>query len=118
LITEPDNFGGYNNTFHVPDVPYPDSHPPNDFDEDTELESVAAVESIADTASEADIEAEDARSNGEPELIDVDEVILDPDYEGEGPFSNRVQKSRRDPTGVEQPSHSNLSVSAMYLSDF
>jgi hypothetical protein len=110
MVAEPDNFGGFNNTFPIPDVPHPDPHPPNDFDEDTELESVAAVESIADTASEAGADAEDARSNGEPELIDVDEVILDPDYEGEEPFSNRVQKYRREQTAVELPPLSNLSV--------
>jgi len=78
---EPDGFWGYNNIFSIPEQPVAEegaAQPPsNDFDEDTEVESVAAVESIADTASEA---GESIKSNGEPELIDLDDVISDPDY--------------------------------------
>jgi len=84
---EPDNHGGWNNKYFIPELPaaapFNDleaeaDHAHNDFDEDTELESVAAVESIADTASEAGTVDLEARSNGEPELIDFD--VDDPDY--------------------------------------
>lgn len=108
--------GGYNNNYEVPDLPYHapslmessvdfdssldvdtphEAHTPRDFDEDTEVESIAAVESIADTASEAD--TNDAKSFGEPELIDVEDVIHDPDYPGtKDHFLTQVQNGARD----------------------
>jgi hypothetical protein len=115
--TEPDGFWGFNNIFSIPELPVEEDaaqHPMNDFDEDTEVESIAAVESIADTASEAG--ADDARSNGEPELIDIDEVISDPDYPGM-PESLSLTREQKAPTAggyatVEQRSFSNLSVLA------
>jgi len=82
ISAEPDGFGGFNNRFDIPEVPYPSQLV--DFDEDTELESIAAVESVADTVSSAD--AEEEKLNGfhhdEPEFIDVEDVISDPDYPG------------------------------------
>jgi len=74
---EPDGFFGFNNRFNIPEVPMPS--PRNDFDEDTELESVAAVESVADTLSEAGTE-DFVNYPDEAEIIDADEVTEDPDY--------------------------------------
>ncbi|KAF2423109.1 hypothetical protein EJ08DRAFT_664578 [Tothia fuscella] len=111
VSAEPDNFFGYNNTYTIPEVPRlppKDSHPPNDFDDDTELESVAAVESIADTLSEVDVE--DARLNGEPELIHVDDVISDPEYSGtKHHFLPKEQKTRHEEVvAVEKPGLPNI----------
>jgi len=74
---EPDGFFGWNNKFEIPEVPMPT--PTNDFEDDTELESVAAVESIADTLSECGTEDRQSIFHDE-DLIDRDEVIEDPDY--------------------------------------
>jgi hypothetical protein len=77
---EPDGFFGWNNKFEIPEVPIP--APAHDFDEDTELESVAAVESVADTVSEFGTEGDTHSLFHDEELIDRDEVIEDPDYAG------------------------------------
>jgi hypothetical protein len=118
--TEPDGFWGWNNIFSIPEQPVEAEEedaahaPPDDFDEDTEVESIAAVESIADTASEAG--ADDARSNGEPELIDLDDVISDPDYPGmPGSFTLTGEQKAAisgDYAAAEERSLSNLSVLA------
>lgn len=47
-----------------------------------DLESVAAVESIADTVSEFGTEGDTHSLFHDEELIDRDEVIEDPDYAG------------------------------------
>jgi len=78
VSAEPDGFFGWNNKFEIPEVPLPTS--PNDFDEDMDLESVAAVESIADTVSEFGTEGDTHSLFHDEELIDRDEVIEDPDY--------------------------------------
>lgn len=76
---EPDNLGGYNNRFDIPDISYPESNlAMSECSEATELDSVAAVESVADTASEAD----SRMSYDEAEFIDVDDVISEPDFPG------------------------------------
>jgi len=76
-LKEPDGFFGWNNKFEIPEVPMPT--PTNDFEDDTELESVAAVESVADTLSECGTEDRQSIFHDE-DLIDRDEVIEDPDY--------------------------------------
>ncbi|RDI79334.1 Inositol-1,4,5-trisphosphate 5-phosphatase 1 [Venturia inaequalis] len=78
VSAEPDGFFGWNNKFEIPEVPLPT--PANDLDEDVDLESVAAVESIADTVSEFGTEGDTHSLFHDEDLIDRDEVIEDPDY--------------------------------------
>jgi len=71
--TEPDNFGGWNNRFEIPELPEPHATTttaPSEFSEDTELESTLGVESIADTVSEYDepVEFIDVRDVEDPEF--------------------------------------------------
>lgn len=80
VSAEPDGFFGWNNKFEIPEVPLPT--PANDLDEDVDLESVAAVESIADTVSEFGTEGDTHSLFHDEDLIDRDEVIEDPDYAG------------------------------------
>jgi len=68
--TEPDNFGGWNNRFEIPELPEQHATAPSDFSDDTELESTLGVESIADTVSEYDepVEFVDVRDVEDPEF--------------------------------------------------
>lgn len=83
-IAEPDNFGGWNNRFewNPEHIPYPDPevlnhHAPSEFSEDTEIESVLGVESVADTISEY---ADDDGYHDEPmEFVDAHDVD-DPEF--------------------------------------
>jgi hypothetical protein len=81
-LSEPDNLGGFNNRFDIPDISYPESElAVSECSEATELESVAAVESVADTMSE--MTDEDGRiSHDEGEFVDFDDVISEPDFPG------------------------------------
>jgi len=79
ICAEPDNFGGWNNRFewnpeHIPQAP---AHAPSEFSEDTEMESVLGVESVADTISEyAD---EDGYHDEPVEFVDMHDVD-DPEF--------------------------------------
>ncbi|KIW00691.1 hypothetical protein, variant 1 [Verruconis gallopava] len=80
VSAEPDNLGGFNNRFEIPDISYPESNiAPSECSEATELESVAAVESVADTVSEV-ADDESGVSHDEADFIDVDDVISEPDF--------------------------------------
>lgn len=73
VTAEPDDFGGFNNRFDIPDISYPESNiAPSECSEATELESVAAVESVADTVSVmSDVDSH--FSHDEPEFVDYDD---------------------------------------------
>ena len=78
--TEPDNLGGFNNRFDIPEIVYPEAAP-SECSEATELESIAAVESVADTMSEMTDDIS-VISHDEPEFVDYDDVISDSEYPG------------------------------------
>jgi hypothetical protein len=81
-MTEPDNLGGYNNRIEIPELSYPESNlDMSECSEATELESVAAVESVADTASDMN-DNESMISHDEGELIDFDDVTSELDFPG------------------------------------
>jgi len=80
VSAEPDNLGGFNNRFDIPELSYAESHiAPSECSEVTELESVAAVESVADTVSEM-TDDESRISHDEADFVDVDDVISEPDF--------------------------------------
>jgi hypothetical protein len=80
VSAEPDNLGGYNNRFDIPDISYPESNVArSEYSDTTELDSVAAVESVADTVSEMSYDGGRV-SHDEAEFIDVDDVISEPDF--------------------------------------
>ncbi|QDS74819.1 hypothetical protein FKW77_002439 [Venturia effusa] len=103
VSAEPDGFFGWNNKFEIPEVPLP--APPNDFDEDVDLESVAAVESVADTVSEFGTEEDSHSLFHDEDLIDRDEVIEDPDYAETPPMATQAEERSPSPkpTPAQEP---------------